>query len=40
MNEYMKLAKDMAEQEMNNNDGGPFGAVIVDKEENIIIYIL
>ena len=36
MNEYMKLAKDIAEQGMNNNDGGPFGAVIVDKEGNII----
>lgn len=36
MNEYMKIAKDMAENGMNNNEGGPFGAVIIDKKGNII----
>ena len=36
MNEYMKLAKDMAENGMSNNEGGPFGAIIIDKEGNII----
>lgn len=36
MNEYMKLAKDMAENGMSNNEGGPFGAIITDKEGNII----
>ena len=36
MNEFMKLAKDQAEKGMKNNEGGPFGAVITDKEGNII----
>ena len=36
MNEYMKLAKNMAKNGINNNEGGPFGAIITDKEENII----
>lgn len=36
MNEYMKLAKEMATNGMIKNEGGPFGAVIVDKERNII----
>ena len=36
MNEYMKLTKEIAEKGMNNNEGGPFGAVVVDKEGNII----
>lgn len=36
MNEYMKIAKEMAENGMNNNEGGPFGAVITDKEGNIV----
>lgn len=36
MNEYMKIAKEMAENGMNSNEGGPFGAVITDKEGNII----
>lgn len=36
MNEYIKIAKDMAKNGIKNNDGGPFGAVIVDKEGNII----
>ena len=36
MNEYMKIAKDMAQNAMNSNEGGPFGAIIIDKEGNII----
>lgn len=36
MNEYMKIAKEIAENGMNHNEGGPFGAVITDKEGNII----
>lgn len=36
MNKYMKLAKEVAQNGMNNNEGGPFGAVITDKEGNII----
>ena len=29
MNEYMKIAKDLADQNLITNSGGPFGAVIV-----------
>lgn len=29
MNEYMKIADDLAKQNIKTNDGGPFGAVIV-----------
>lgn len=36
MNEYMKLAKEQANKGMRNLEGGPFGAVITDKEGNII----
>ena len=36
MNEYMKLAKEMATTGMIKNEGGPFGAVVVDKKGNII----
>ncbi len=36
MNEYMKMAKEMAENGMSKNEGGPFGAVITDKSGNII----
>lgn len=36
MNEYMKIAKDMAKNGITNNEGGPFGAVIVDKNGSII----
>lgn len=36
MNKYMKTAKENAENGIRNNEGGPFGAVIVDKEGNII----
>lgn len=36
MNEYMKIARDIAEYGMSHNEGGPFGAVIIDKKGNII----
>ena len=36
MNKYMKKAKENARNGMENGEGGPFGAVIVDKEGNII----
>ena len=36
MNEYMKIAKDKSVQGSQNNEGGPFGAVIVDRQGNII----
>lgn len=36
MNLYMQKAKENAENGINKNEGGPFGAVIVDKEGNII----
>ncbi len=36
MNKYMKMAKENADRGIANNEGGPFGAVIVDKEGNII----
>lgn len=36
MNEYMKIAKDIAKNGMNHDEGGPFGAIIIDKEGNII----
>lgn len=36
MNEYMKIAKEIAENGMNHDEGGPFGAIITDKEGNII----
>ncbi len=36
MNEYMKKAKENADKGIENGEGGPFGAVIVDKEGNII----
>lgn len=36
MNEYMKLAKEMATNGMMKNEGGPFGAVVIDKKGNII----
>ncbi len=35
MNKYMKLAIEEARQGINNNDGGPFGAIIV-KDDQII----
>ena len=36
MNEYMKIAKECAEHGVGCGEGGPFGAVITDKEGNII----
>lgn len=36
MNEYMKKAKEQAQEGIRKQEGGPFGAVIVDKEGNII----
>lgn len=36
MNKYMKIAKNEAENGINLNEGGPFGAVITDKDGNII----
>ena len=38
MNEFMKKAKEMADKGMQNKEGGPFGAVIVDKNNKIIAY--
>ena len=32
----MELAKENAEKGIRNNEGGPFGAVITDKDGNII----
>ena len=36
MNTYMKKAKENARRGMKNREGVPFGAVIIDKEGNII----
>lgn len=36
MNEYMKKAIDNARNGILKNEGGPFGAIIIDKEGNII----
>ena len=36
MNEYMKKAKENADKGIANKEGGPFGAVIVNKEGKII----
>lgn len=36
MNRYMEIAKQNAEEGIKKGEGGPFGAVIVDKEGNII----
>lgn len=36
MNKYMQIAKENADKGIENKEGGPFGAVIVDKEGNII----
>ena len=33
MDKFMKIAKEAAENGMNLNEGGPFGAVIIDKME-------
>lgn len=36
MNSFMEKAKIAAENGIRNNEGGPFGAIIVDKNNNII----
>ena len=36
MDKFMELAKQNAEEGIKRGDGGPFGAIIVDKEGNII----
>lgn len=36
MNKYMKIAKENADNGIANKEGGPFGAVMTDKEGNII----
>lgn len=36
MNKYMKLAKQNADKGIAKNEGGPFGAVIINKQGNII----
>ena len=36
MNKYFKLAINRAKKTYRNNEGGPFGAVITDKEGNVI----
>ena len=36
MNYFMNLAKQNAQKGVNKEEGGPFGAVIIDKEGNII----
>ena len=36
MNKYMKIAKENADKGISKNEGGPFGAVIVDKQGNIV----
>ena len=36
MDNFMEMAKEAAENGMNLNEGGPFGAVITDKNGNVI----
>ena len=36
MNKYMEIAKENADNGIKNKEGGPFGAVIVDKDGKII----
>ena len=36
MNKFMKQAKENADKGIANKEGGPFGAVVVDQEGNII----
>ena len=36
MNKFMNIAKQNAERGIKEKEGGPFGAVIVDKDEKII----
>lgn len=33
MNKYMKIADELAQQNILTNDGGPFGAVIIKNNE-------
>ena len=37
MNKYMEIAKNKSISGFNNKEGGPFGAVIIDNEGNIIV---
>ena len=36
MNKYMKIAKENADKGIENKEGGPFGAVIIDKDGKVI----
>ena len=36
MNKFMKESNDLANKGMENGEGGPFGAVIVDKEGEVV----
>ncbi|MEG1705603.1 MAG: nucleoside deaminase [Clostridia bacterium] len=36
MNKYLSLAKEVATKSYTNNEGGPFGAVITDKEGSVV----
>lgn len=36
MNKYMEEAKDLAKKGIENNEGGPFGAIIIDENNNIV----
>lgn len=36
MNKFMKIAKENADKGIRKNEGGPFGAVIIDKDGNIV----
>lgn len=36
MNKYMKMCIDIATKGVDNNEGGPFGACIIDKDGNVI----
>ena len=36
MNEFMKKAKEMSDKAIQNKEGGPFGAVIIDEQGNIV----
>ena len=36
MNEILKLAIEQARNTMNNNEGGPFDAAIIDENGNIL----
>lgn len=36
MNKFMQIAKENADKGILNNEGGPFGAVIVDENNNVV----